>query len=62
MRRSTRDVPPAGFDRRTGFGILSIAWREWRARQEGVAGGTRGGFPHQEEQHGVRVRAEPHAL
>jgi hypothetical protein len=24
MRRSTRDVPPAGFDRRTGFGILDI--------------------------------------
>ena len=24
MRRSTRDVAPAGFDRRTGFGILDI--------------------------------------
>jgi Subtilase family len=24
MRRSTRDVPPRGFDRRTGFGILDI--------------------------------------
>ena len=24
MRRSTRDVAPRGFDRRTGFGILDI--------------------------------------